>query len=120
MQYDGSTKPVIIVNPMNPTPRKPLAVGRRDEALASSRLHRREDLSGDTCLRWRQAAEHLIHVPTDAATPMTDSDEDPSVLGTLQHWDEVYCSELRNLQETGDEGEIWCDHLVWVMALYSH
>ena len=51
---------------------------------------------------------------------MTESDEDPSVLGTLQHWDEVYCSELRDLQETGDEGEIWCDHVVWWMALYSH
>ena len=115
MQYDASTKPSMILNPKPDTSK---AVGRRDEVLTSSRLHRREDLSGDTC--WRQAAEHLIHVPTVAATPMTESDEDLSVLGTLQHWDEVYCSELRDLQETGDEGEIWCDNLAWVVALYSH
>ena len=38
---------------------------------------------------------------------MSDSDEDPSVLGTLQHWDEVYTTELRELHDTGDEGEIW-------------
>ena len=38
---------------------------------------------------------------------MSDSEEDPSVLGTQEHWNTTYCDELQSLQETGDEGEIW-------------
>ncbi|KAF7327645.1 Methyltranfer-dom domain-containing protein [Mycena kentingensis (nom. inval.)] len=31
----------------------------------------------------------------------------PSRLGTKQHWDDVYKTELLNYAENGDEGEIW-------------
>ncbi|KAF7312420.1 Protein-lysine N-methyltransferase EFM4 [Mycena indigotica] len=31
----------------------------------------------------------------------------PSKLGTKQHWDDVYETELTNFRDNGDEGEIW-------------
>ncbi|KAL1703574.1 S-adenosyl-L-methionine-dependent methyltransferase [Schizophyllum commune] len=41
-----------------------------------------------------------------AALP-SDVDLQPSKLGTKEHWDNVYSSELANFKEIGDEGEIW-------------
>ncbi|KAJ3209629.1 hypothetical protein HDU67_006036 [Dinochytrium kinnereticum] len=41
---------------------------------------------------------------------MAQSDEDgfdPSVLGTKEHWDDVYKREVKNFDENGDIGEIW-------------
>ncbi|KLO12748.1 S-adenosyl-L-methionine-dependent methyltransferase [Schizopora paradoxa] len=37
----------------------------------------------------------------------TDDSFSPSKLGTKEHWDNVYESELSTFKETGDEGEIW-------------
>ncbi|KAK7033225.1 protein-lysine N-methyltransferase EFM4 [Favolaschia claudopus] len=34
-------------------------------------------------------------------------DLQPSKLGTKEHWDNIYHTELANFQENGDEGEIW-------------
>ncbi|KAF7336717.1 Protein-lysine N-methyltransferase EFM4 [Mycena venus] len=39
--------------------------------------------------------------------PMSVSDLQPSKLGSKEHWDHVYETELANFQEHGDEGEIW-------------
>ncbi|EIW57544.1 S-adenosyl-L-methionine-dependent methyltransferase [Trametes versicolor FP-101664 SS1] len=38
---------------------------------------------------------------------MSSTDLPPSKLGTKQHWDEVYSSELANFADIGDEGEVW-------------
>ncbi|KAJ6508009.1 S-adenosyl-L-methionine-dependent methyltransferase [Mycena vitilis] len=38
---------------------------------------------------------------------MSVSDLQPSKLGSKEHWDNVYETELANFQEHGDEGEIW-------------
>lgn len=37
----------------------------------------------------------------------SDDDEQGSKLGRKHHWDETYALELDNLQQNGDEGEIW-------------
>ncbi|KAL1683345.1 S-adenosyl-L-methionine-dependent methyltransferase [Schizophyllum commune] len=41
------------------------------------------------------------------AAPPSDTELQPSKLGTKEHWDNVYSSELANFKEIGDEGEIW-------------
>ncbi|KAI5892848.1 S-adenosyl-L-methionine-dependent methyltransferase [Schizophyllum commune H4-8] len=41
------------------------------------------------------------------AAPPSDAELQPSKLGTKEHWDNVYSSELANFKEIGDEGEIW-------------
>ncbi|TCD69364.1 hypothetical protein EIP91_007920 [Steccherinum ochraceum] len=38
---------------------------------------------------------------------MSSDDLPSSKLGTKQHWDDVYSTELTNFEEIGDEGEIW-------------
>lgn len=38
----------------------------------------------------------------------SDEQYGDSELGRKEHWDEVYACELANLQEHGDEGELWC------------
>ena len=37
-----------------------------------------------------------------------DGQLESSELGRKDHWDRVYACELANLQEHGDEGELWC------------
>ena len=34
-------------------------------------------------------------------------DDEDSKLGKHEHWEATYTAELANLDETGDEGEIW-------------
>ncbi len=38
----------------------------------------------------------------------SDEEGKGSKLGRKEHWDEAYALEMDNLQEHGDEGEIWC------------
>ena len=39
---------------------------------------------------------------------MTDCDElNPSLLGTKEHWDSTYATELDNYCSHGDDGEVW-------------
>ncbi|XP_059093251.1 EEF1A lysine methyltransferase 2-like [Tigriopus californicus] len=52
------------------------------------------------------------HRPTHAPYSHDDEDNDEdelpgSVLGTKEHWDATYATELKNFDDHGDEGEIW-------------
>lgn len=49
----------------------------------------------------------------------SDDDEEGSKLGRKDHWDETYALELDNLQQTGDEGEIWYRSLSPACAITS-
>ncbi len=37
----------------------------------------------------------------------SDDEAEGSKLGRKDHWDDTYALELENLEELGDEGEIW-------------
>jgi len=42
-----------------------------------------------------------------AELPTKPSHLDPSKLGTKEYWDKTYADELKNYEESGDEGSVW-------------
>jgi len=42
-----------------------------------------------------------------------------SVLGTQEHWNELYDTELKNYKDHGDKGEIWYNYFYKYIAYIS-
>ncbi len=57
----------------------------------------------------REKGERVGTVHADGASSGEEDGElAGSRLGRKEHWDQVYAEELANLEEHGDEGELWC------------
>lgn len=54
------------------------------------------------------APYHISSRTRSCAVKMTAAALPSSKLGTQEHWDSVYAREVKNFDELGDKGEVWC------------